>query len=558
VVQVRRIPLVLVLVLLVVVPGARAWTWPGDGQVLRSFVFDPAHPYAGGQHRGVAVGAAPGTPVAASAGGTVTFAGSVPGSGAAVAIRTPDGYSVTLVHLGSVAVARGATVAEGDVIGSVGADGYVHLGVRVASDPNGYVDPLGFLPPRLVVPSAPAVPEPAGVVPIPEPVPGAAPPAAADSEGTPPPPVAAPPGSAPAADPAPPATEAAPSAAGEGAPASGEVVPSVETAAAAEPAPAAGEPAAAEPVAAEPAPAAPPARPESAAPFDVAPGAAPAAAPAAAPTVEPVVPADDPVDPTAADEPSAAEPIATAAPAAAAGAPAAAAAEASGAPVAAAAPEAALPSGVTAVAELFGRSVQKLVPDVAAGGPSRAPVLRVSRLAEVPVRVPAAEAVPRAAARPDAAPTRAARAPAGPPHRALPSGGRRQTLRQPNAASSVAARAIEKRRGPRALVLVGLLLPALAAAAGLLKAARMISASRPTRPEGAAAVRESAEDPGRSRLAVCERPEAHRPRGGVRGAVRHLRAVPQAEGERHPDGERDGRARDAGDGGGGPGRRLAA
>ena len=44
-------------------------------------------------------------------------------------------------------------MAEGDPIGTVGAsseadvpDPHVHLGVRIASDPNGYVDPLGLLP----------------------------------------------------------------------------------------------------------------------------------------------------------------------------------------------------------------------------------------------------------------------------------------------------------------------------------------------------------------------------------------------------------------------------
>jgi len=164
---VRRIPLVLALALLIVVPGARAWTWPADGPVLRDFAFDAAHPYAGGQHRGIAVGAAPGAPVLAAAGGTVTFAGSVPGSGAVVTIRTADGYSVTLVHLGSAAVSRGGAVGEGDVVGFVGSEGYVHLGVRVASDPNGYVDPLAFLPPRLVVPAPALVPDGAAVVPAP-------------------------------------------------------------------------------------------------------------------------------------------------------------------------------------------------------------------------------------------------------------------------------------------------------------------------------------------------------------------------------------------------------
>ena len=120
---------------LAAVPPAHAWTWPADGPVLQPFVFDPSHPYAGGQHRGIDVGGAVGSVVRAPAGGAVTFAGSVPTSGKALTIQTADGWSVTLTHLGSIAVTKGATVAEGDGVGTIGPSGepevsepYVHLG----------------------------------------------------------------------------------------------------------------------------------------------------------------------------------------------------------------------------------------------------------------------------------------------------------------------------------------------------------------------------------------------------------------------------------------------
>ena len=78
----------------------------------------------------------------------------MPTNGKSVTIETADGYSVTLTHLGSIAVAKGATVAEQDAVGTVGPSGtpeeagpYVHLGIRLTADPNGYVDPLGLLPP---------------------------------------------------------------------------------------------------------------------------------------------------------------------------------------------------------------------------------------------------------------------------------------------------------------------------------------------------------------------------------------------------------------------------
>jgi hypothetical protein len=158
------------------VQPALAWTWPADGPVLRPFKLGD-DPYAGGQHRGVDIGATLGTSVRAPAGGTVSFAGTVPTSGKGVTIQTPNGYSVTLVQLGTIGVTRGADVAEGAVVGTIGPSGepgvaepHVHLGVRLTSDPNGYLDPLRFLPPR---PAEDPATEPAPA-PAPEPTPAPA------------------------------------------------------------------------------------------------------------------------------------------------------------------------------------------------------------------------------------------------------------------------------------------------------------------------------------------------------------------------------------------------
>ena len=150
----RRPLLAALLIALCASPAAGAWSWPADGPVLRPFVFG-SNPYASGQHRGVDIGGAAGAPVRAPADGTVSFAGTVPTGGKTVTIQTPDGYAVTLVHLGSIAVTRGAPVLEGGVIGTIGPSGepevaepYVHLGVRVSALPQGYVDPLTLLPVR--------------------------------------------------------------------------------------------------------------------------------------------------------------------------------------------------------------------------------------------------------------------------------------------------------------------------------------------------------------------------------------------------------------------------
>jgi hypothetical protein len=219
--------IVVVVFALLCVPAAGAWTWPVAGPVLAPFTFDPAHPYAGGQHRGVDIGAPNGTTVVAPAAGQVTFAGTVPASGKSVSILTADALSVTLTHLGSVDVAKGAVVAEGAPVGTVGPSGtpeldvpYVHLGVRVDANDEGYLDPLGFLPslapPVSPVPAAAPLPPPAPAS-APEPLPAAptaepapAPATSHDPAAPAPVPTASPGPATPAPAPAPPAAEPMP------------------------------------------------------------------------------------------------------------------------------------------------------------------------------------------------------------------------------------------------------------------------------------------------------------------------------------------------------------
>src|SRR5664280_3682397 len=132
---------------------AASWTWPADGQVIRAFSLGD-DPYAGGQHRGVDIAGDSGSGVRAPAAGTVSFAGTVPGNGRTVTIRTGDGYAVTLVWLGSIGVLKNALVSEGETVGTVApapdeiTPANVHLGIRIASDPNGYLDPITLLPAR--------------------------------------------------------------------------------------------------------------------------------------------------------------------------------------------------------------------------------------------------------------------------------------------------------------------------------------------------------------------------------------------------------------------------
>jgi hypothetical protein len=534
----RRLLLAAVLAALLFAPAGEAWTWPAAGAVLQPFLFDPAHPYTAGQHRGIAIGGDPGTTVLAPAAGTVTFAGTVPSSGKSVTITTGDGYAVTLTHLGSTMVARGATVAEGEGVGTIGATGdaeisqpYVHLGVRAAAQPQGYLDPLTFLPAR--------VPAPAALVP---PVPVADPPPAL-------PPVAEP-VTAPVPDPAP----------------------------ALPPAPDAPEPVAAEAVAAEPVAQPTPAPSAPSVPVD-----APAPGPAVGPAVEPATVGPAPVE-VLPVEPAPAEPPVDALPVGPVEAPVApqpVEAQATTAPDPASAPVA-IESVATVTATEPGARIASTSPepvdeDEPAHGGARVPVFAASTAAAAA----AAEAIQRLGAW-VAAPAAERRAARTPDRAAADARGRAQALGSPRlhakahltmphhtmphhtmphhsmpqhaVAQHTMARGRSARANPVAAIAPrftrhrgGLLLPVLAATT-LLAAAVLAEALRAVR----MMVRcdaDTQEDPGRSGVAVRGGSPSSRSRGRLRRPVGRVRALSPLEGQRRPHGEWHRRARHAGDGG---------
>jgi hypothetical protein len=158
--------------------AAAAWTWPVRGDVVTGYA-NAGGPYAAGQHRGIDVAAATGTPVVAAVGGTVRFAGVVGSSGLTVSVRTADGrFDTSYLHLETAAVRSGRAVAAGARVGTVGTSGrrssgapHLHFGVRLAGSRR-YRDPLDFLPPRPGVRDAPrgvpvAAPAPIRVAPEP-------------------------------------------------------------------------------------------------------------------------------------------------------------------------------------------------------------------------------------------------------------------------------------------------------------------------------------------------------------------------------------------------------
>jgi len=153
---------------------------PVHGQITRGFDY-AGDPFAAGHHRGIDLAAAPGTPVRAACSGRVTFAGRAGANGRAVTIRCGR-WSVTQLPLHEPAVRAGQRVAAGTPLGPAApARGHagLHLGVRRASDPLGYVDPAPLLhaEPRPAPPAGPrAMPRrPAQPPPHPAPTPHLAP-----------------------------------------------------------------------------------------------------------------------------------------------------------------------------------------------------------------------------------------------------------------------------------------------------------------------------------------------------------------------------------------------
>jgi murein DD-endopeptidase MepM/ murein hydrolase activator NlpD len=102
-------------------------------------------------HLGVDYGAPRGTPVLASADGTVISAGRKGGFGNLVRVRHPNGYVTGYAHLSRMDVRRGQRVKQGERIGRVGTTGLStgpHLDYRVQNRSGQYINPteLAALP----------------------------------------------------------------------------------------------------------------------------------------------------------------------------------------------------------------------------------------------------------------------------------------------------------------------------------------------------------------------------------------------------------------------------
>src|SRR3954463_14002556 len=109
-----RIGLTALLAAALAAPPAAAegggWDWPVAGEVITAYK-NGNDPYAAGQHRGIAIAAAVGTPVRSSVAGSVAYAGRLPDGGITATVKSNEGrYLVSYLHMNDLAVKRGESI----------------------------------------------------------------------------------------------------------------------------------------------------------------------------------------------------------------------------------------------------------------------------------------------------------------------------------------------------------------------------------------------------------------------------------------------------------------
>jgi murein DD-endopeptidase MepM/ murein hydrolase activator NlpD len=128
--------------------GTPPWLWPVSGPISSEF-GGRSSPYGHSYefHPGLDIRATSGTPVTATGGGIVVFAGRMSGYGNMVVVDHGFELKTVYAHLSAVYMDVGQRVQAGDVVGTVGQTGratgpHLHYEVRVGAAP---VDPLCYL-----------------------------------------------------------------------------------------------------------------------------------------------------------------------------------------------------------------------------------------------------------------------------------------------------------------------------------------------------------------------------------------------------------------------------
>ena len=128
-------------------PSASGFIWPVNGPITSPFGSRCLGNGDCSSHPGLDIGVPAGTPIHAAASGTVIYTGWAGGYGNLTLIDHGRGLATGYGHQSSIAVASGAFVSQGQVIGYIGCTGYcfgahLHFEVRVNGSP---VDPLAYL-----------------------------------------------------------------------------------------------------------------------------------------------------------------------------------------------------------------------------------------------------------------------------------------------------------------------------------------------------------------------------------------------------------------------------
>jgi murein DD-endopeptidase MepM/ murein hydrolase activator NlpD len=124
------------------IPSSAGFVWPAHGVMTSPFGWR-----WGRMHEGIDIAVPSGTPVVASASGTVIVAGWMGGYGNLVVVDHGNGIATAYGHNTSIAAGVGQQVAQGQLIAYSGNTGHstgphIHFEVRINGSP---VDPLGYL-----------------------------------------------------------------------------------------------------------------------------------------------------------------------------------------------------------------------------------------------------------------------------------------------------------------------------------------------------------------------------------------------------------------------------
>lgn len=129
-------------------PTGISFDWPVDNaRMTRGFMPKKRRP-----HLGLDLAAPKGTPILASQGGTVIYAGrEFKGYGKMILIESGNGWATLYAHFSKILVSEGQKVRQGEVVGEMGRTGRatgVHLHFEIRKN-RGPVDPLPLLPQAL-------------------------------------------------------------------------------------------------------------------------------------------------------------------------------------------------------------------------------------------------------------------------------------------------------------------------------------------------------------------------------------------------------------------------